>query len=1002
MLTMQAALLGLSEFWAARGCAVVQPYNTEVGAGTMNPATFLRVLGPEPWNVGYVEPSVRPDDSRYGDNPNRLQTHTQFQVILKPEPGNPQELYLESLVHLGIDVAAHDIRFVEDNWESPALGAWGLGWEVWLDGQEITQFTYFQQAGGIVLDPPATEITYGMERILMALHSIDHFKDIPYASAPNGAVITYGELFAQGEYEWSTFYLDTAEVDLLRLQLAQHEAEARRLIELELPIPAHSQILKCSHAFNVLDARGAMGTTERATAFASMRRLAHDVAELWRDRREELGHPLGRGDEPDAAPTLPAAPAAADGPRAFFLELGVEELPAADVAQARVTLETALVEALGATDLEVGQVAVVGTPRRLVATISEVAPREPETTVVTRGPKVAAAFDGDGHPTKAAEGFARGRGTTIDALTRVTVKGEEHLAFETAGGGRSAAEVLADVVPTALGRLRFGKNMRWRPGTDLAFSRPVRWLVALVGDDVVPTAWAGLAAGRETRLFRSTGAPTATFASAETALATLADGGIVASPVERRTQIVDGASALATAVDGTVDVDRWARLIDEVVDLVEAPTPVMGSFDPDHLALPPEVLTSVMSKHQRYLPVTGPDGALLPHFVTVANGSCDPDVVRRGNEAVISARYADATFFVARDREVPPADLAAALSSLTFDNRLGSVRDRVDRIAATGLDLADAVGADAAVRGVVAEAGPLAKFDQASSMVMEMTSLAGTMARYYGADAGLTPAVVTAIAETELPRAAGDEVPTTLAGALLSIADRLDLLTALFAVGAEPTGSADPYGLRRAARGVVLVAASGVDPALDRLSLAEAVAASASHLPVEVPPDLADKVLPFVRRRFEQTLLDQGHRHDLVQAALLHADRPAHVAAALADLEIAVGTPRFTLVADALTRADRLVGDTDRSALPAVDPALFDDPTEHALLAEVGGVEAAGAAAVGAFLATAEPMAVALNECLDTVMVMSDDHAVRANRLALLTRVAATGADVVAWTAVES
>ena len=255
MLTMQAALLGLSEFWAARGCAVVQPYNTEVGAGTMNPATFLRVLGPEPWNVGYVEPSVRPDDSRYGDNPNRLQTHTQFQVILKPEPGNPQELYLESLAHLGIDVAAHDIRFVEDNWESPALGAWGLGWEVWLDGQEITQFTYFQQAGGLVLDPPATEITYGMERILMTLHGIDHFKEIPYAHAPDGSVITYGELFAQGEYEWSTFYLDTADVELLRQQLAQHEAEARRLIELELPIPAHSQILKCSHTFNVLAAR---------------------------------------------------------------------------------------------------------------------------------------------------------------------------------------------------------------------------------------------------------------------------------------------------------------------------------------------------------------------------------------------------------------------------------------------------------------------------------------------------------------------------------------------------------------------------------------------------------------------------------------------------------------------------------------------------------------------------------------------------------------------------
>jgi glycyl-tRNA synthetase len=997
LLTMQAALLGLSEFWAARGGAIVQPYNTEVGAGTMNPATFLRVLGPEPWSVGYVEPSVRPDDSRYGDNPNRLQTHTQFQVILKPEPGNPQELYLESLVHLGIDVAAHDIRFVEDNWESPALGAWGLGWEVWLDGQEITQFTYFQQAGGLVLDPPATEITYGMERILMALHGIDHFKDIPYADG-----ITYGELFAQGEYEWSTYFLDTADVDLLRRQLADLEIEARRLIGLGLPIPAHAQILKCSHAFNILDARGAMGTTERARAFAAMRGLAHDVAELWRDKREELGYPLGRADAPDAAPTLAPVPPPGDAPRAFFLELGVEELPAADAESARLLLGAAVTEVLGTTDLAFGEITVVGTPRRLVVTVASVAPLEPEKTVVVRGPKVKAAFDADGNPTKAAEGFARSRGTTVDVLTRVTEKGEEHLAFESAGGGRAAAEVLAKVVPAVLGKLRFGRNMRWRPGSDMAFSRPVRWLVALLGDEVVPTAWAGLSAGRDTRLFRSTGAPTATFASAETAVATLTEHGLVPDPAERRRLIVEGAGALAAAEGGAIDVERWASLVDEVVDLIEAPTPVLGSFDPVHLALPPEVLTAVMSKHQRYLPVTDAGGALLPHFVTVANGECDPDVVRKGNEAVIAARYADATFFVARDRETPLADLAAGLATITFDSRLGSVRDRVDRIAATGVDLAAAVGADTAVVEVVGEAGPLAKFDQASQMVAEMTSLAGTMARYYGADAGLSPAVVAAIAETELPRAAGDEVPGTLAGALLSLADRLDLITALFAVGAEPTGSADPYGLRRAARGVVLVAMSGVDPALDRFSLRAGLERAASHLPVDLPEGLVDTILPFVRRRFEQTLLDHGHRHDLVRAALLHADRPAHVRAALTDLTAAVGSDRFGLVADALKRADRLVGDTDRAALPPVDAALFDDPTESALLAELDRVEAADAAgSVAGFLAAAEPLATALNACLDTVMVMADDPAVRANRLSLLARVAATGAPVVDWKAIE-
>ena len=290
---MQEALRALTEYWAAHGCLITQPYNTEVGAGTMNPNTVLRVLGPEPWNVAYVEPSVRPDDSRYGQNPNRLQTHTQFQVILKPEPGNPQELYLGSLQALGIDLDAHDVRFVEDNWAQPAIGAWGLGWEVWLDGLEITQFTYFQQVGGQNLDPVPVELTYGMERILMALQGVDHFKDIDYAPG-----ISFGEAFGQAEYEMSRYYLDDAGVPANQQLYSTYVEEATRMIEARLPVPAHTYLLKSSHAFNVLDARGAISTTERAKAFGTMRRLARDISALWVARREEMGFPL-LSDTPD-------------------------------------------------------------------------------------------------------------------------------------------------------------------------------------------------------------------------------------------------------------------------------------------------------------------------------------------------------------------------------------------------------------------------------------------------------------------------------------------------------------------------------------------------------------------------------------------------------------------------------------------------------------------------------------------------------------------------------
>jgi glycyl-tRNA synthetase len=286
-LNLQQVILGLQEFWAKQGCLIWQPYNVQVGAGTMNPATFLRVLGPEPWNTAYVEPVIRPADGRYGENPNRLQQYYQFQVILKPDPGNPMEIYLKSLEALGVNLRENDVRFVEDNWESPALGAWGLGWEVWLNGMEITQFTYFQQAGGFELPVPSVEITYGVERILMALQKVSHFKDIRWLER-----VDYGDIFMENEREHSRYNFEVAGVDRLRSLYETYEAEARASLEAGLVLPAHDYVLKCSHAFNVLDARGAVGVTERAQFFGRMRTLARAVAEAYLHSREAAGFPL--------------------------------------------------------------------------------------------------------------------------------------------------------------------------------------------------------------------------------------------------------------------------------------------------------------------------------------------------------------------------------------------------------------------------------------------------------------------------------------------------------------------------------------------------------------------------------------------------------------------------------------------------------------------------------------------------------------------------------------
>jgi glycyl-tRNA synthetase alpha chain len=289
--TFQELILRLQQYWAEQGCVLLQPYDLEVGAGTFHPATFLRAIGPEPWSAAYVQPSRRPTDGRYGENPNRLQHYYQFQVVLKPSPLNIQELYLGSLEMLGIDTSVHDVRFVEDNWESPTLGAWGLGWEVWLNGMEVTQFTYFQQVGGLECRPVTGEITYGLERIAMYLQGVKSVYDLVWADGPMGKV-TYGDVFHQNEVEMSTFNFEHANVEELFKQFDYFEQESQRLIEVDLPLPAYEMVLKASHTFNMLDARKAISVTERQRFILRVRTLARAVAQAYYDRREALGFPM--------------------------------------------------------------------------------------------------------------------------------------------------------------------------------------------------------------------------------------------------------------------------------------------------------------------------------------------------------------------------------------------------------------------------------------------------------------------------------------------------------------------------------------------------------------------------------------------------------------------------------------------------------------------------------------------------------------------------------------
>jgi glycyl-tRNA synthetase len=629
-----------------------------------------------------------------------------------------------------------------------------------------------------------------------------------------------------------------------------------------------------------------------------------------------------------------------------------------------------------------------------VAAVAAVAPRQPDRTVTVRGPRADRAFDQDGQPTPAAVGFARKQGLAVEALGRLEDGGASYLVAERVEPGRAAGDALAELLPGVIASLRFERTMRWGAGP-VTFSRPLRWLVALLGTGVVPFTYGNLASGRATRVLRDSDPPAVDLEDAERYPATMQAQGITYERAARRAQILAAAVQLAATEKGQIDPDAEAPLIDEVTNLIENPVVLLGHFDESYLSLPDEVLTVVMKKHQRYLPVRSPAGDLLPAFVVVANGPVDADVVRAGNEDVLRARYADAAFFFQRDLVRPLAEFRSGLATLTFEERAGSMLDRAEHTAALAAWLAGDLAISEDDRATLDRAAYLAKADLATEMVVELSSLAGQMGRVYALRQGEKPEVADAIFEATLPRQAGDQLPTSRVGAVLAVADRADALAALFAVGAQPSGSADPYGLRRAASGLIAII-TGHDLPINLRSL---FAEAAHHQAVAITPEATEELLDFVRRRLEQRLLDEGHRADLVRAVLVAAERPARAVAALAELEALLPDAEFRQVATAYRRSLRIA----RDAPPGdVDPAHFEDPAEAALWsAYQAAVPAlAGADGLRQFASAFAPLVAPIDAFFEAVLVMAEDPAVRANRLRLLAAVVAPGVDLVDWNAI--
>ncbi|MCP4870666.1 MAG: glycine--tRNA ligase subunit beta [Proteobacteria bacterium] len=1008
-MNFQQLILALQSFWAQQGCILGQPYDTEKGAGTANPHTFLRCLGPEPWNVAYVEPCRRPTDGRYGENPNRLGAYYQFQVILKPSPKDVIDKYLRSLTAMGIRPREHDIRFVEDDWEQPTLGAWGLGWEVWLDGMEVTQFTYFQQVGGIECKPVCAEITYGIERIAMYLQGVDSILDLDW-----GGGFTYRDVHHQTEVEWSKYNFEYADPKVLFELFDHHFGEANRLAEIGLVYPSYDNALKCSHLFNTLDARGAISVSERAAFIGRIRDLAKLTAKTFVEEREKLGWPiLARMKVAGTLPAEPPPPADPDdsfdpagdtiestkaipsiSPSQLLIELGTEEIPARMLKRAAGDFRNAVLKTLKGAGIETGEVSIAWTPRRLALSIEDVAPLSADSEELVTGPPVRIAFDADGNPKIPAIKFAEGLGTTVDQLERVPTKKGEKLAFRQKSGGEPVTEILERELPGLIGGIPWPKSMRWGD-RDERFVRPLHWIVALYGDAQLRFDWAGVRSGNLTRGHRFFGNETFPVWSWDTLRDGLAERKVTLLPGERRDEIERQLRTVAADLGGRPVEDD--TLLDLVTGLVETPRVVAGSFADRFLGLPREVIQTVLTEHQKMFVVEG-DHGLLPWFLGVSNNPTeDQPNTRAGYEKVAVARLQDGVFFYDNDRKLALQEHGAKLGGITFLKGAGTLADKAERLQT----LTDAIGGDAHAR----RAAGLCKADLATEMVGEFAKLQGTMGRIYAQHGGEPTEVSEAIFEHYLPRGADDALPATPAGAYAALADKADTLAACFALGKKPTGSADPFGLRRAALGILRILDSGVvGLSLDRLldAAVAGVAGIGKREPAEVRADLVG----YLRTRLKGLWTSAGHGTDLAEAVLLAGfDDVADGRARLEALTQLRGADEFADLMVSFKRMGNIVRKAgDDATAGEVDHGLLEAGAERGLydafLSARTGVQDAPdhSTALSAMASLRTPLA----SFFDDVMVMADDADVRRNRLTLLTTISGTFARIADFSAIST
>lgn len=1000
MITFQEFLRRLSSFWEKQHCIIHQGYDLELGAGTFNPATFLRCLGPEPYRAAYIEPCRRPTDGRYGTNPNRMQHYFQYQVILKPSPPDIQELFLQSLEALGFNLTEHDIRFVHDDWEAPSQGAWGLGWEVWMDGMEITQFTYFQAIGGIELKPITGEITYGIERLAMYLQKVNSIFDLQWNDE-----LTYGDIYHRNEVEWSHYNFENASTSMWQRHFDDYEQEAKKLIAAQLPIPAYDFVIKASHAFNLLDARGAISVSERTGYIGRVRDLSRQIAEAYISSREKQGHPLLQKNNKVSSQSVNKESVVLsdrlinvdpENTEDFLLEIGSEELPATFVKIGSQNLEKLVQQLLEKEQIQYERLTVYSTPRRLAVYIHQLAKGKPSQNIEKKGPSIDQAYDSNKKIKPAGEGFFRSLNIpapTLDAIKQGLIDGVEIRDIKGTGylfgklhkEGRATASILQEQLPNLILNLEFPKKMRWG-NVDITFARPLRWIVALFGESIIPFYVGPILAGRETYGHKQL-APKAIYLNhPRDYLPSLENAFVVADTEKREKWILEQLNELEQ--QHHVKIIEHERVIPQVLNLVEWPQLTLATFKAEFLKVPKEVLISEMVEHQKYFPVMDSDGSLKNLFVITANVP-PTDQIRQGNQRVLSARLSDGVFLYQEDLKHRLEDFNEKLKKVTFQKELGTIYEKVERLVAHAIAIQNRLSISS--RSKVERAALLCKADLASSMVYEFPELQGIMGSYYANGQKEDADIAEAINEHWMPKGENAPLPKSETGQVVSLADKFDNLIGFFCIGLKPSSSSDPYALRRQVLGIIKILINGKYT----FSLRETLLECVNHFPqklIKNKNEVVDEILEFIINRIKTVFQDYGFYKDEIEASLAYGcddvyDTFCRVSALHHFRKEA--SVQFSSLYEVYKRAKGQLG--GHQAVSIAQEWLI-EPAEKHLNNLLNQQQLAFKEALGkrdynqayALIATIQP---ALAELFDRVKILADDPKIRENRLALLKRV---------------